>query len=305
MAGRAWCSGMDDTAPGRESSRPLIVACLAPEDLRPEVDPLSGDTTWDERRTDLSPPDRAALEYALRGRDAWGGRVVAVAGGPAGVEPSLREALALGAEVLRVPVPAPHDLAADPAAIAASLAAAIADFGSPDLVVCGDRSPSRGVGAVPAFLAHILGSTQALGLVSLDFAERPTILAERRLDGGWRERLRITAPAVCSVEAAGVRLRRAGLDDALAAAGAAIPAAVADGSFGGGSAGLVTAAPKPYRPRTKVIPAPAGTAHERFVALSGVLSSREPPRIVGPVGAKQAADELFAFLERRGYRQEG
>ena len=47
--------------------------------------------------------------------------------------------------------------------------------------------------------------------------------AERRLDGGWRERLRVPLPAVCSVEGAGIRLRRASLDGALSAAAAPVP----------------------------------------------------------------------------------
>ncbi len=91
------------------------------------------------------------------------------------------------------------------------------------MVVCGDRSVDRGTGALPAFVAHELGAAQALGLVALEVTAatgRPADLAlsaDRRLDGGWRERLRVPLPAVCSVEAAGVRLRRASLAGALAA----------------------------------------------------------------------------------------
>ncbi len=65
-----------------------------------------------------------------------------------------------------------------------------------------------GTGALPAFLAHELAAAQALGLVTLT-TDGHRLAAERRLDGGWRERLTVPCPAVCSVEAAGVRLRRA------------------------------------------------------------------------------------------------
>jgi electron transfer flavoprotein beta subunit len=298
-----------------------VVACLAPCDLRPAVDLLTGDVWVDPRRADLSPPDAAALEHALRAAEVWGGRVLAVAAGGASVEPVLREAVALGADAVRVKWgeetpgasgPArqdPEALAADPSALAAALAGAIrstAGPGSPALVVCGDRSAARGVGAVPAVLAHHLGAAQALGLVALraDESEVGTVIAERRLDGGWRERLRVRGPAVCSVEAAGVRLRRAPLPEVLAA-GERVIAVVGGGASGPagahGRGPLHVGAPRPYRPRTKVVAAPAGGTHERLLALTGALAAHDPPRIVGPLDAATAADELLEYLVRHGY----
>ena len=87
------------------------------------------------------------------------------------------------------------------------------------VVVCGAWSIDRGSGSVPAFLAARLDAAQALGLVSLSFDASPrrTIEAERRLDRGRRERLRVAAPAVLSVEGGSARLRRATLDRVLAA----------------------------------------------------------------------------------------
>ncbi len=136
-----------------------MVACLDPADLRPEVNPLTGEVQVDRRRADLSAADEAALEYALRAGEAWDGQVVAVTAGPPSVEPTLRLALALGARALRVPygssgaegpepVPA-ADLAGEPGAVAGALAAAIKHLGSPALVVCGDRSPSRASAPYP------------------------------------------------------------------------------------------------------------------------------------------------------------
>jgi electron transfer flavoprotein beta subunit len=216
------------------STSPLIVACLDPADLRPAVDPLTGEVVVDRRRADLSASDAAALEYALRAAEAWSGTVLAVAAGPPSVEPVLRQAMTLGAGALRVryghsdvdgPEPVTGaELAGEPGRLAQALAAAIKSAGSPALVLCGDRSPTRGIGAVPALLAHHLGAAQALGLVSVEFEQNSlTVLAERRLDGGWRERLRVPAPAVCSVEAAGVRLRRASLGSTVHAAEQTVP----------------------------------------------------------------------------------
>jgi electron transfer flavoprotein beta subunit len=282
-----------------------VVACLSPADLRPAVDPLTGQVSIDPGRAELSASDSAALEHALRAGEQWAATVVAVAAGPASIEPALRQALAVGAEVARLEWPEEsggrgitgRELAGDPQRLAAALAGFISGLGPPRLVVCGDRSPRHGVGAVPALLAHHLGAAQALGLVSLS-VEGDTVVGERRLDAGWRERLRLRSPAVCSVEAAGVRLRRAALPAALDAAQAAVPVEAATDD---GPTRIRYGPPRPYRPRTRVVDAPSGGTRDRILTLTGALSAHEPPRIVGPVDAVGAADELLDFLARHGY----
>ena len=301
-------------APAPLPDAPLVVACLRPADLRAEVDPLTGAVARDLRAAALSAAEAAALEHALRLAEAWSGRVLAVtAGGPAADE-TLRQASALGAEVLRVPwPPAVHgtgspqayveELAGDERALARAIAGALRAAGEPAVVVCGDRSADRGTGALPALLAHELGAAQALGLVGLAVAEGG-LVAERRLDGGRRERLRVPRPAVCSLEGAGVRLRRASLPAALAAAGAAVPVADAIPEPPGQvrrAAPLRIGPARPYRPRPRVVPPPEGDPRARLLALTGALVAHDPPTIVGPAGAAEAADTLLAFLRRHGY----
>lgn len=299
---------------------PLVVVCLAPADLRPEVDDLTGVVRADPRRADLSASDAAALEYGLRSAEAWDGWVLAVAAGPADIDPVLVAASAVGAEVLRVEwgsshtVPAavagpqpvnPSELAGEPAALAAALARAVRHAGSPAVVFCGDRSAWRGTGAVPGLLAHHLGMGQALGLVRVDIGEPGRLTVERRLDGGWREKLRIERPAVLAVEAAGVRLRRAGLAAALAAEPASVAVVHPSTDEVLAKLDLRLGPPRPYRPRTRPVPPPQGSTRERLLNLTGVLSNREPPRVLGPLSPSEAADELLAYLERNGYQQPG
>jgi electron transfer flavoprotein beta subunit len=294
---------------------PLIVACLRHTDLRPVVDPLTGAVTRDPRSAGPAPAEAAALEHALRIAEAWDGRVLAVTAGPPAADATLRDARALGAEVVRVPWPPGDghaggdeplgtaagyldDLAGGERAVAGALAAAIRAAGRPAAVVCGDRSADRGTGVLPALLAAELGAAQALGLVALTAGDGH-LLAERRLDGGRRERLRVPLPAVCSVEAAGVRLRRASLPAVLAAGDGPIPVAE-PGTAPAGTA--VRAGPaRPYRPRPRVLPPPSGDPRARLLALSGALVEHEPPTVIGPVGPAEAADALLAFLGRNGY----
>ncbi len=310
--------------PSGKGRRPLVVACLSVADRRPDVDPLTGSIRLDRFRRGLSAADAAALEHALRLSDAWSGRVLAVAAGPSSIDGVLREVSALGVSVVRIPTQGNHDgpsreevdigaLGGDERPLARAIASVITRWGNPSVVLCGDRSTDRGTGALPAFLAHELASAQALGLVSLipdpdSTARAPAVLAERRLDGGWRERLRVPLPAVCSVEGAGVRLRRASLTAALAAGSSTI--AVDSGgtpptAVDSPDRWVRVGPPRPFRPRTRVVSPPEGDDPRiRLLALTGVLVAHDPPTVIGPVSAGDAADELLGFLDRHGYRHD-
>jgi electron transfer flavoprotein beta subunit len=300
------------------ASRPLIATCLRVTDLRPEVDPLSGVVTHDLLAVGLSLSDEAALEHALRLAEAWSAAVVAIAVGPPSIDPVLREVAALGVETVRVPEPdhrsprespvaSSNELAGDEQALARAVAAALSGERAPDLVLCGDRSPDRGTGAFPSFLAHELAAAQALGLVSL--APEPgshRLVAERRLDAGWREQLSIPLPAVCSVEGAGVRLRRATLTGALATAETPVPtdpgaAAVLRGARERTGV-LRLGATRVFEPRTRVVAAPPeDDPRLRVLSLTGATATHDPPVVVGPVDAPEAADVLLDYLGRHGY----
>jgi len=306
---------------------PLVVVCLRITDLRPEVDLLSGAITRDPWSTGLSAADAAALEHGLRVAEAWSGRVVALAVGPPAIEAVLRDVAALGAQVVRIPDPGweadaeltaaasyIEELATDEQELAHTIVSVVTGYGEPALVLCGDRSADRGTGALPAFLAHELGASQALGLVTLETAGPDpdpvdgstgmSLIVERRLDAGWRERLRVPVPAVCSVEGAGVTLRRASLAQALAAGELAIPVvrSPADRTPAIDPTAVRVGSSSPYTPPPRVLPAPTSDdPRVRLLELTGALVAHDPPTIVGPVGAVEAADALLAFLARHGY----
>jgi electron transfer flavoprotein beta subunit len=288
---------------------PLIVALLRHTDLRPRVDPLSGHVSRDDRSAGASPAELAALENALRVAEAWGGHVLAVTAGPVAAEATLREAQAVGASALRVPWPSRGpadedawitDLAEDGRSVAEALVAAIRTVGEPDVVLCGDRSADRGTGAVPAYVAHELGAAQALGLVSVS-VEGLELRGQRRLDGGRREVLRVPRPAVCSVEAAGLRLRRASLKGELAARRITVPTAPPPDIVVTAQAVLV-GRPAYHRPRPRLVPPPSGAdPGERLLELMGALTNRSAPTVLGPMPAEEAADVLLSWLAERGY----
>ena len=280
--------------PGRRVRRrvpPIVIAvCLKWVDRRPEVDPLTGTVRVDARSAGTSDADQAALEWALRTGEAWGHDVVAVTAGPEAADAVLRQALAAGAAgAARVDLPA----GAASEAVAAGLAPHVSGC---HVVWCGDASLDRGSGSVPAYLAAHLGAAQALGLVQIDVGRPGELTALRRLDGGRRERLRVTAPGVCSVEGAAARLRRAPLAATLAATSVAIDVRPT-------SAPVLTpsVSTRPFRPRARLLAPPAGTtALERIAALTGpaAATAHGQPVVLEP---DDAAERILEALRSWGY----
>ena len=157
---------------------------------------------------------------------------------------------------------------------------------------------------MPAFLAGGLGgAAQALGLVALALGEPGALTALRRLDGGRRERLGLVpTPAVCSVEGATARLRRASLPGVVAAGTAAIEVVTVGGTRGAGGAPVpVVVRSGPYRPRARRRPSPsAADPHTRILALTGAMTDRTPPVLVH-LDPAAAAERILDQLRLWGY----
>jgi electron transfer flavoprotein beta subunit len=270
----------------------FIAAALKWVDLRPDVDPLAGTVRHDDRTAGFSLADAAALEWALRLGQAWRLPVTAITAGPPGAQAVLRDAAAFGPRRLVL-------VTADRDAPSEEIAGALAPLlDGAAVVCCGDYSTDRGSGSVPAFLAHQLDAAQALGLIGLIPGERGCLTGQRRLDGGRRERLRVTAAAVISVEPGAARLRRAPLSGLLAAREAAIE--VAEGAAARRPRVQVMRT-APYRPRAKMLPPPRDPLpRARLLALTGALTERTPPRVVR-APCDEAADELIGYLKDKGY----
>jgi electron transfer flavoprotein beta subunit len=289
----------------------VIIAALGWSWRETDVDPLTGEVSADRRDRGPNSSELAALEHALRLAGPWDARVVAVTVGPAEADAMLRDALAAGAaQALRVEpaswtaAPRPAGLVGGEQESAAALASALRQhYGMPDLVLCGDRSADRATGSFPAFLAASLSAAQALGVVRLEPGDGRALRVHRRLDGGRREVLMVRPPAVVSVEAAGVRLRRAGLPATLASETAAITVARTPAAAAARRIRVLGA--HPYRPRPRELPGPTGTSLRRTLELTGALVQRTPPTVVGPLPVDQAASELLAYLRRHGYLAAG
>ena len=257
----------------------------------------------DGRFAGVSAADRAALEWALRTRDAQqatGGPqlpVVAVTVGPVGAEAVLRDALACGADrAIRIDLP----FGSPSRAVAVAIASALRHLvDSSSRIWCGDHSFDRGTGSVPAYLAGELGIAQALGLVAVEPAAG-VVEALRRLDGGRRERLSIDGAAVLSVEGSTAMLRRAPLRGLLGRASIEVVAgeAVAPAGLPGHASDSLS---RPYRPRARTYAPPTGqTALERVKSLTAAGAAVAHGETV-TLDPDAAADRILAALAEWGY----
>jgi electron transfer flavoprotein beta subunit len=249
----------------------------------------------DRRWSGVSAADEAALEVALSIADradatpgAPASEVTVICLGPPSADDVLREALAAGATAA-VRVDASTEL--DSQVVAVALAEHLGDR---DLVVCGDYSLDRGTGSVPAFLAGELSMAQALGLleVGLERGDNDALRVVRRLDGGRREILDVTPPAVLSVEGSAASLRRASLAASLAARTA--PVVTVRGPHGR----LPEAEIHPYRPRARVLPAPTGGSLDRVRQILDVGGSDTHAELVTldpPAAASKILDQLRSW----------
>jgi electron transfer flavoprotein beta subunit len=244
----------------------------------------------DARYSGLSAADEAALETALSIAATWACPVRAASVGPQAARGALVQALAVGAaEVIHVD--APYNLASP--AVATLLAHEFADC---DVIVCGDYSLDRGSGSTPAFLAAELRAAQALDLSALVAEAAGTVLVDRRLEAGRRERLRLTGRMVLSVGPSLARLRRAALPALIAARAAAIPSRIAPRQAD---------APQPlsegpFRPRAKILPGPRGAVRERLASLTG-LSRPSAARQTVELSPAAAAERIISQLRDWGY----
>ena len=148
---------------------------------------------------------------------------------------------------------------------------------------------------MPAFVAGELGAAQALGLVEVE-PVGSGVRAVRRLDGGRRELLDLTAPAVLSVEGSVARLRRAALGAEVAAR--ATPVEVRRGPTG---PVVEPRSIQPYRPRPRAMAMPAGDALARVRALTVLGAAPTGAGEVVMLDPPAAAARILDALRSWGY----
>lgn len=291
-----------------QRSRFSLAVCVKPAPAPNAIwaDPLTGALDRDRLVWVTNPPDRCALEAAVRLKEAAGGEatVRALSVGPTETELALRDALALGADsVERLWDPAVAEV--DAWGVAVVLAAALAEE-PPDLILCGDQSADWGSGQVGPALAELLDRPQVTGVTRLEWTPGAAeLIVQRKLERGAREAIACRLPALLTVDATLNEPRYPSLAAHLASLRARIP--VRDLSALGLSAAQARAQTpfpvelQPPRPRPKRLPTPPDDlpAFERIGAiLSAGLAAKQGTVVAG--SPEELADRLIALLRERG-----
>jgi electron transfer flavoprotein beta subunit len=147
----------------------------------------------------MAPDDRAALEEAVRIREALGsGRVTAVAAGPRKQDRALSYCLARGVErAVRIEL---EDSAYQDAFAVARIwekAARKLDYG---LIFCGNKNWNPNSSQTPVILAEYLGIPSITRVVKAEIQGQSALRVQRRLEKGDREILECPLPAVLAVD---------------------------------------------------------------------------------------------------------
>ncbi|HUT53825.1 MAG TPA: electron transfer flavoprotein subunit beta/FixA family protein [bacterium] len=167
--------------------------------------------------------DLYAMEEAARIKERFGDvSITVVSVGPPRVVEQVRKAMGLGAEEGAV-----IDDSEAPAGDALAAAALLANWARAeryDLVLCGVMSENMQRGATGPMLAELLHLPCATTVIAERIEDgRKSILCERELEGGVRERVRLPLPALITVQSGINAPRYASLSNVLRAKGREVP----------------------------------------------------------------------------------
>jgi len=156
----------------------------------------------------LNESDAYALEEALQLKEKHGGEVVVVTAGPERVGPTVREALAKGADrAIHIDC---ADLGSRDALGVARLLAEAVRPEKPDLVLTGLQSDDLGQGQTGVIVAELLGLPHASLILHVEKTETG-LTVKRELEEGWFQTIELPAPAVLTIQSGGNKLRYATL----------------------------------------------------------------------------------------------
>lgn len=169
-----------------------ILVCISHvPDTTSKINFTDGDTKFDTNGVQfvINPNDEFGLTRAMWFKEKQGASVDVVSVGGPETEPTLRKALAIGADsAIRVDVPA-----TDGYQVAKELAKVVKD-GSYDLVIAGRESIDYNGGMVPGMLSGLIGANFVNTCISID-VEGTNVIATREIDGG-KETVKTTLPLV-------------------------------------------------------------------------------------------------------------
>lgn len=169
-----------------------ILVCISHvPDTTSKINFTDNDTAFDTNGVQfvINPNDEFGLTRAMWFKEKLGAHVTVINVGNADAEPTLRKALAIGADAaIRV-----NTAATDSFNVAKQLADVISKGGY-DLIIAGRESIDYNGGMVPGMIAGLINANFVNNCISIDI-EGTTVKATREIDGG-KETVATTLPLV-------------------------------------------------------------------------------------------------------------
>lgn len=169
-----------------------ILVCISNvPDTTSKINFTDGDTKFDTNGVQfvINPNDEFGLTRAMWFKEKQGATVHVATVGDATVEPTMRKALAIGAdEAIRI-----NTEPTDGFYVAEQLAKVVTD-GAYDLVICGRESIDYNGGMVPGILATLTGMNFINTCIGLEIEDKK-VTAVREIDGG-KETLSSSLPLI-------------------------------------------------------------------------------------------------------------
>lgn len=175
-----------------------IIVCIkgVPKPGTVKVDPETHTLKRESAELILNPPDRAALEMAMRLRERYGVEVVVITMGPPNAVPLLKEAFALGADEL-ILLSDRAFAGADTLATSRVLAQAIRGLTPFSLVIMGLKSVDGETAQVPPETAAILNLPSVINVTDISYSNNRFYLTRETNYG--EEELEVEPPLVISI----------------------------------------------------------------------------------------------------------
>jgi electron transfer flavoprotein beta subunit len=163
-----------------------IIVCIkqVPDAKDVRLDPVTNTLAREGVESIMNPYDQHALEAAVTLKESIGGEVTVMTMGPPQAAEVLRQAISCGAD--RAVLVSDRSFAgADTWATAYTLAQAVRQLGSFELIICGKQAIDGDTAQVGPGLAMRLNIPYATCIQKIRAADESTIVLERMMDDGY------------------------------------------------------------------------------------------------------------------------
>lgn len=159
----------------------------------------------------INPYDEFAIEEAVKTKEAWGGEteVVGICLGPKAAQKALRDAFAIGVD-RGILIVDEERKASDPNTVSKALASVAKEEGF-KLIFAGKQAVDTDTHATAQMIAARLAMPSVSVVSKIEWEGQETALVERDVEGGAKERLKITLPALITANKGLNKMRLASL----------------------------------------------------------------------------------------------